>query len=91
MSEKLRSQLKDPFAFVPDLEPDERKALVMLARGGTIKDVVKRLKVHRRTAYRIVSRGLDKLNAALGEPVGMDGLTALAFRLLEETAGLEEG
>jgi len=83
----VRLLIQDPFDSVPDLKPDEREALAMLARGGTIKDVAKKLKVHRRTAYRIVSRGLDKLNVLLRQPVSMDGLTAVAFRMLEDAAG----
>jgi len=83
----VRLLIQDPFDSVPDLKPDEREALAMLARGGTIKDVVKKLKVPRRTAYRIVDRGLEKLNVLLRQPVGMDGLTALAFRLLEDATG----
>jgi len=83
----IRLLIQDPFDSVPDLKPDERSALAMLARGGTIKDVAKKLKVHRRTAYRIVSRGLEKLNVLLRQPVGMDGLTAVAFRMLEDAVG----
>lgn len=84
--------IRDPFWQISDLEADERTALSMLAKGRSVQDVAYRLNVTRRTAYRVVERGLRQLNRMMdrqpGNEIHMEQLTALAFQMLEKEARL---